>query len=759
MSGTLTLAIEQLKARRKTALILLALVAMLAAAAVTSGVSVLGNAGDRVDRLYEQTGRPDVVLYVGSIDEFNAILVGHDGVDDLGVPYPFVGTTVSRRGGTGVGMRLGGVDDPMGVGVGAPILRSGRWAAAPDELVMDAAWASDAGAGIGEMIEVEIDGVVTEMKVVGSSVDLGDCFYPTCDPVSGFVTTTTFDRLAAPSAFRGYASLTPGVGDEQFAGAILSTRPDIGIGTWSDTRADMIINAEISSYFVSGLGVFVMFASALVVASTAVAVVTARRREIALLKAMGSTPGQIAGSIVGEHLVVAAPAATVGWLLGTFLAPGLEVGLVGALGRSALQFRPALLVFALVLVLGVLAAATAVPAVRAGRLSTVESLRNPPSLVGERLQRLADRLPGSANVSLGARLAVARPMRMVLAAIAVALAATAMYTTWSLGRTVDQIFAEPDKAGDPWDITITPSDPGDSDSVDGALAAEPDVAGWYRGDQVRVIVEDEQVTTFAVAPGSIDPAHVVLEGRRAMEAGEAMAAFGFMDKYGYSVGDTVSVTFAERTFDVELVGRHADAEDTGRIMIIPAATFQEAGVVWDLPMWRVTVVDDADSFAVADRLAAGLPIDTNVFVLEPDLEAADFVRVVLLLLTAVIIVVALGNLAATMASTARERERRTGVLRSIGFSSRQLLGQSAIAGAVIGTVAAMIGIPLGFLVSKTLLGLIMNATGIGPGLATVPIVGPLTVLLPLCVVAGALVGVVASAPTLRTSTSDLLRAE
>ena len=332
---------------------------------------------------------------------------------------------------------------------------------------MDAAWAADTGARIGDVVEVEIDGVVTVMEAVGSAVDLGDCFFPNCDPVSGFVTTATFDRLGSAVAFRGYASLAPGVVDEQFAGAILSNRPGVGIGTWSDTRADLVINAEISSYFVSGLGVFVMFAAALVVASTAVAVVAARRREIALLKAMGSSPGQVAGSIVGEHLVVAAPAAVLGWIAGTLLAPGLEVGLVGALGRSSPQFRPMLLVFALVLVLGVLAAATAIPAIRAGRLSTVEALRNPPSLAGERLQRMADRLPGPANASLGARLAVARPMRMVLAAIAVALAATAVYTTWSLGRTVDQIFAEPDKAGDPWDITITPADRGDSDRVDG----------------------------------------------------------------------------------------------------------------------------------------------------------------------------------------------------------------------------------------------------------------------------------------------------
>ncbi len=760
MRGTLTLALEQLRARRRSGLLLLFAVAALASTAMVAGASVMGNAGDRVDQLYQDSGRPDVYYATDSFDDFETTLRAQPEVADVGRAFLTSSATVAEAGGEGVPTRLSAIDDPTEAIIGAPILRTGRWAESVDEVVIDAAWAVDHGVGIGDVIELELGGEVTLLDTVGTALDLGDCFYPNCDPIPAWVTTDSFTSLAPESTYvRGFATLIPGVDDETFAGRILTSRPSAGMGTWSDTRADMVVSAEISSYFVSGLGVFVMIASALVVASTAVTVIITRRREIALLKAMGATPAQVTGSIIIEHLVVAMPGVLVGWVLGSMLAPGLEVGLAGPLGRAPIRPQLALLLFALTVVLGILTVATAMPAMRAGRASTIEALRNPPSQAGERLQRLIDRLPGSVNVSLGSRLVLARPLRVLLAAIALAMAASAVYTTWSLSLAVDRIFAEPASAGDPWDLTITPTDLAETAAVDGVLSANPDVEGWYRERYTRVVVDGEQVTTFAVGDGSREPGHVILEGSRAVHAGEATAAHGFLNEFGYAVGDRVTVTHSDTPIEVDIVGRHADAEDSGRILIIPAETFNEAGLDDSLPMWRVAAADGADRYQLAAELEPLLATDTSVLVLDPDLEAAGFIRVALVLLSATIAIVALGNLAATMASTARERQRRTGVLRSLGFSSRQLLGQSCIAGALVGAVAAVIGVPLGFIASTLLLDAIMGLVGIGSGLATVPVLGPTLVLTVLCIAAGSAIGVGASAPSLQTPTSDLLRAE
>ncbi|MEU8218319.1 FtsX-like permease family protein [Micromonospora taraxaci] len=80
------------------------------------------------------------------------------------------------------------------------------------------------------------------------------------------------------------------------------------------------------------------FMALFVVSSTFGFVVAGRRRELGLLRLVGATPGQVRRLLLGESLVVAAAAATVGGLLGTALAPAV-LWLVEAIGITTLDLR------------------------------------------------------------------------------------------------------------------------------------------------------------------------------------------------------------------------------------------------------------------------------------------------------------------------------------------------------------------------------------------------------------------------------------
>ncbi|MCX5119832.1 FtsX-like permease family protein [Micromonospora sp. NBC_00362] len=80
------------------------------------------------------------------------------------------------------------------------------------------------------------------------------------------------------------------------------------------------------------------FMALFVVSSTFGFVVAGRRRELGLLRLVGATPGQVRRLLLGESLVVAAAATTVGGLLGTALAPAV-LGLVEAIGITTLDLR------------------------------------------------------------------------------------------------------------------------------------------------------------------------------------------------------------------------------------------------------------------------------------------------------------------------------------------------------------------------------------------------------------------------------------
>lgn len=761
MAATWALVADRLQGRPKLGLVLLGFVAFVSAAAIVAGASVLTKAGDRLDAVHLEQGAPDLVISADSVASFRASLEGRPGVTATGAASRTVAAMVGPVGAEGVNSRIIAVDDPDTAGVGAPRLMSGRWAVGSDEIVVDQSWADESGFRIGSFVTVEVDGVISDLTAVGSAIDLGDCFFPNCDPVRHFVTGPGLQNVSPKGEgyIRGFASLDDGVDDEVFGSALAADFPQFGIGTWSDTRADLVMVAEISSYFVTGLGVFVLLASAIVVASTAVAAVVSRRREIGLLKAMGTTPRQIATSIVFEHLVVAVPGVVLGWLVGSLTAPSLEVGLVGALGRSPVRFQISLLILASLVVFVVLSLATLAPALRAARLSTLEALMESPSVTGERLQRVLDRLPDSPTFSLGTRLAVARPLRTGLAVIALALATAAIYATWSAVGAANKIYADSANSGDPWDVIISPAPPATPAQADAMLGADPAVEGWYRERELSIVVDQQRVTARATLPGTAEPGYVILEGRAATEGGEAVVGWGFLDSLGYQVGDRVSFSAAGTEMSLLIVGRHADTEDTGRILVTPIQSFDAAGVELAAPSWMVRTVDGADLIAFDQRIADSLPADSRVFFLEPASDEADPIIFPLMVLAAIILIVALGNLTATMASTAGERMRQTGILRALGLSSRDLVTQAALAGSVVGAGAALVGVPLGYLSSTILLDAVMPLVGIGTGLVSPPVLGPSLILTIFSIGAGALAGAVAVVSPFRMPVARLLRAE
>jgi ABC-type lipoprotein release transport system permease subunit len=161
----------------------------------------------------------------------------------------------------------------------------------------------------------------------------------------------------------------------------------------------------------------------LAVASVAVLVggrMADQTRRVGLLKAVGGTPSLVAVVLLAEYLVLALLAAAAGLAAGWLAAPLLTdpgAGLLGSAGAPSLTISTVGVVTAVAL--GVAAAATFVPAVRAARTSTVHALadaarppRRTPWLIA-----LSARLP--VPLLLGLRVAARRPRRLVLSAASI----------------------------------------------------------------------------------------------------------------------------------------------------------------------------------------------------------------------------------------------------------------------------------------------------------------------------------------------------
>jgi putative ABC transport system permease protein len=115
----------------------------------------------------------------------------------------------------------------------------------------------------------------------------------------------------------------------------------------------------------------VTFTILLVSANTVAMAVRERTREMAILRTLGYTPGEILQLVLGESVVISLIGGVLGLGLGTLLARGLAT--TGAFGFTGMKWQAALIVLGMAAAIGLVAAL--VPALIASRKNVVQSLR------------------------------------------------------------------------------------------------------------------------------------------------------------------------------------------------------------------------------------------------------------------------------------------------------------------------------------------------------------------------------------------------
>ncbi|MEV6286282.1 FtsX-like permease family protein [Kribbella sp. NPDC051770] len=121
-----------------------------------------------------------------------------------------------------------------------------------------------------------------------------------------------------------------------------------------------------------------LFVGTFLIVNTFAMVVAQRSRELALLRAVGASGGQVTGTVLGEALVIGAIGSTLGLLLGVGVAGLIQYlyqRLDLAIPSAALQVSPATVIASYVLGIGITAAAAYPAARRAGKLPPVVALK------------------------------------------------------------------------------------------------------------------------------------------------------------------------------------------------------------------------------------------------------------------------------------------------------------------------------------------------------------------------------------------------
>ncbi|MEV1067416.1 FtsX-like permease family protein [Streptomyces sp. NPDC050263] len=316
-------------------------------------------------------------------------------------------------------------------------LKSGRWAQKPGEIVLDASFEGPS-AEIGSTLKASDAADAPKLSIVGFAVSAGKS-------ADAWATAAQVDALASQGnpvtsqmlyRFDSADTKEQILADRAKLAASVKSGALLGTQSWLDTKRAADQGAAATVPFVMAFGVLGIVMSVIIVSSVISGAVGTSLRRIGILKAIGFTPREVVRAYVAQALIPAGVGIAVGVVLGNLLAVPLLAdteSVYGTVSLSVAWWVDVAVPAAALLVVGL---AALIPALRAGRLRTVEAIavgRAPRTGRGQWAHRAMGRLPLPRPVTYGLATPFTHPVRALAMLLAVAFGTVA--ATFAVGLT------------------------------------------------------------------------------------------------------------------------------------------------------------------------------------------------------------------------------------------------------------------------------------------------------------------------------------
>ncbi|MGE3074649.1 MAG: FtsX-like permease family protein [Dehalococcoidia bacterium] len=701
----------------------------LATAALTTSLTVQARGGTAWEELFDEANGAHAWFY-GSESALEDIGARPEVAARTSV-YPVVRVNVPSVPtplGDGFPLFLEGIgtEEPA---IDRPVIVKGRWLAADGEVVLPRKFASDNGFGTGDSIQLSTPTGEEMLKVVGIAVFAGRSPYSL--PALAWATPATVaEASAAGQHFSAMGIQLQSRGQvrafedllnlDQLPGPGPNAKSESGvqfIEDWNGVRAQ---NDEATKVIVTFLGIFSLFAlisAGFVIVNAIGGRVLARYRDIGLMKAIGFTPRQVASGLLIEQVGMAFIAVAAGIAAGTLLVPLLDDPASREFEtRSLGYFRPGVAASVAAIVVGLVSAATLLPAWRASRVSAVRaivfgsgSVSNRPS----RVARTASRFGLPAWTLVGIKNAFDRPLRSWLTVCALVLSVVTLTFVVTSEWTIRQLLSNPALIGEPFELAVESPN---TAALEAAIQADPSVETYFQRNTMAITPDgkDDEVNLAALGPGYEKVDWVVRKGRMFSAPGEAVVGAGFLDLMDADVGDTVTLAVLGKPLTLKIVGQYRATEDGGRWAMTSLETAREFDPSLQFTGFAVALKDHEADLADAERYrAAGA---TSIETFDHGADGVNGVRTVVGALGALLLAMGLVGLVNTLATGVRERRRDFAILKTVGFTPRQLTASILTGAWLLSIIALVIGIPLGVWVTMRISDFMGYQLGWGPGL-------------------------------------------
>ncbi len=265
-------------------------------------------------------------------------------------------------------------------------IKVGREPTNGTEVALDARSFDRGGFALGDSVKITAVGGTREFTVVGAAY-FGDV------PAPGGSTFALFDDATAAEFLNGKADAFDAIivhGDGSASEEELVQRITAAVGTdgietitgrqiEDETQSDLQTRLNFFSIFLQVFAFIALFVATFVIYNLFSITVAQRRRENALLRAVGASRRQVTMALMVESFIIG----TVGSIIGLFAGVGLAVGLRGLLRTfgvdipsTGLDLRTSTIVTTLVVGIVVTMASALLPAIRSSKVPPVAAMRD-----------------------------------------------------------------------------------------------------------------------------------------------------------------------------------------------------------------------------------------------------------------------------------------------------------------------------------------------------------------------------------------------
>ncbi len=649
------------------------------------------------------------------------------GVTAAGGPYPMVSlrpVPVDTDGGLPPDIQLGDLTIVARPGTDQPVdtltLTKGRWATGPGEIVMSA---HNEPFVLGNTLRFPGLPHAPVFRVVGvvrSASETSDAWVSP-DQIASLTESGTQPHLQILYRFRQAATDADVAADRSAIAAAVPRDALIGVGSYLKIKQAATRSLATFAPFVVAFGVLGLTMSVLVIGIVVSGAVTAGIRRIGILKSLGFTPGQVIRAYLAQALLPGALGVALGILAGHLAAVPVMGDAGEAFGIEGVGIPLWVDVAVAAATLLVIIASALAPALRAGRLRSVEAIsvgRTPSAGRGRIARRVLGRLPLPRPVSLGLSIPFSRPSRSATMALAVVVGT--LGATFAVGLVLSlSAIQQGINLRSPGDVVVNdltspPTDPG---KIRAAIEAQPGTGRWFESAETSLGVAGLGGSTTVVSylgDSSWAPWQLI-RGSWLHAPGEVDVPSGFLRATGSRIGDTVTLLNGSRSVPVRIVGEVLDVRQEGMLIVTDRATIAPLRAQLDPLSVRFNIQLSPDS--VRDEYLArlnealqplGVSAAANAGELSQTVLAMDAVAVTLTL-----ILLAVGGLGVltTVVLDTRERVHDFGVFKALGMTPRQTITMILTSVAGLGLVAGVLGVPLGMLLHGAVLPVMGRAAG------------------------------------------------